>query len=104
VKRAMEIGIRGTTHRRTNLPTSSLYVGLMLSVLSLGCASAYHCYSDCHVNCTYCAPPPLAYMQYSECECHATVANPYLNRVRPSQESVEKIPGPTARLILPRPN
>lgn len=50
----------------------------MAFLLLAGCASAYHSYSPCAVNCNYCPPPPLAYRHYEGCVCHACVVSPYL--------------------------
>ena len=52
--------------------------GLTAIAISLGCASAYHDYSECRVNCRYCAPPPLPYSHYDECVCHSCAASEYL--------------------------
>ncbi len=49
-----------------------------LLTLTLGCASAYHSYSGCYVDCNYCPPPPLPYSQYDGCVCHSHAASPYL--------------------------
>lgn len=58
--------------------------GLLLITLTMGCASAYHDYSDCRVNCRYCAPPPLPYSHYDECVCHSNAASQYLTASLPA--------------------
>ena len=47
--------------------------------LAVGCASAYHSYSGCYVDCQYCAPPPLPYTHYEGCVCHSCAASKYLS-------------------------
>ncbi len=47
--------------------------------LAAGCAPAYHSYSDCYVDCQYCAPPPLPYTHYDDCVCHSCAAEKYLS-------------------------
>ena len=59
-------------------------MGLLLIALMMGCASAYHDYSDCRVNCRYCEPPPLPYSHYDECVCHSSVASKYLTASPPA--------------------
>lgn len=44
-----------------------------------GCAPAYHCYSECHVNCRYCPPSPMPYTTYDARACHSWQAAKYLN-------------------------
>ena len=62
-----------------NAGSWSRLTGVLLITLTMGCASAYHDYSDCRVNCRYCAPPPLPYAQYGECVCHSNAASEYLS-------------------------
>ena len=45
-----------------------------------GCARAYHDYSDCYIDCKYCAPPPLPYLHYKDCVCHSCAASRYLGK------------------------
>ena len=53
-------------------------LGVLTITLALGCASAYRDYSEGSVNCRYCVPPPLPYMQYDGCVCHSSAASKYL--------------------------
>ncbi len=63
--------------------------GLLAIAVTFGCASAYHDYSECRVNCRYCAPPPLPYTHYDECVCHSCVASRHLSAtVPPATEQV----------------
>ena len=59
--------------------------GLTATAISLGCASAYHDYSECRVNCRYCAPSPLQYSHYDDCVCHSCAASEYLSGAVPGQ-------------------
>jgi len=54
-------------------------LGVLTLTLAMGCASAYHCYSGCRVNCRYCPPPPLPYTGYPGCVCHSCAASRYLS-------------------------
>jgi hypothetical protein len=67
-------------------------LGIMVLSLTMGCASAYHDYSECRINCRYCAPPPLPYMQYNECVCHSCAASKYLMPVT-APTPAEALPG-----------
>jgi hypothetical protein len=58
-------------------------LGLLIVTVSLGCAAAYHDYSECQVNCRYCVPPPLPYTHYDECVCHSCAASKYLTDALP---------------------
>jgi hypothetical protein len=64
------------SERRRRVVSGAFLVGL---IMFCGCAPAYRCYSGCCVNCKYCAPPPLAYVHYPNCVCHACVASGYLS-------------------------
>ena len=56
-------------------------------ILAAGCAPAYHSYSECCVDCKYCAPPPLPYAHYEGCVCHSCAASKYLSLTpRPVEE------------------
>ena len=46
--------------------------------VGLGCAPAYHDYSDYYVDCKYCVPPPLPLPHYPDCVCHSCVGEQYL--------------------------
>jgi len=50
-----------------------------------GCASAYHSYEGCCVDCQYCVPPPLPYVHYEGCPCHCCAAAAYLSPQPPPQ-------------------
>jgi hypothetical protein len=63
-------------------------LALLLMTLAVGCATAYHGYSGCYVDCQYCAPPPLPYTHYDGCVCHSCAASPYLNKWSPSVNQV----------------
>jgi hypothetical protein len=65
------------------------WAGVMLLPLALGCASAYHSYQTCEVNCRYCPEPPLPYTAYPGCVCHSCAAQPYLNAHAESQGALE---------------
>jgi hypothetical protein len=54
------------------------FVAPLLMSLVLGCARAYHSYSGCHFDCTYCPPPPLPYLHYEGCVCHACAVQRHL--------------------------
>jgi len=57
----------------------ALLLGPLAMILATGCASTYHSYSDCYVDCKYCVPPPLAYTNYDEqCVCHSDAVAKYL--------------------------
>jgi hypothetical protein len=58
-----------------------LQFALVAFTSTSGCAPAYHHYSECHVNCRYCAPPALPYMHYDGCVCHSCAASKYLEEV-----------------------
>ena len=53
-------------------------IGLLIITVSFGCASAYHDYTECRVDCRYCVPPPLPFPHYDECVCHSCAASEYL--------------------------
>ena len=59
-------------------------LGMLAISLTMGCASAYHDYSECRVNCRYCVPPPLPYTHYDECVCHSCAASKYLTAAAPA--------------------
>ncbi len=59
-------------------------LGLLAISLCMGCASAYHDYSECRVNCRYCSPPPLPYACYPQCVCHSRSASEYLSTPAPA--------------------
>lgn len=44
-----------------------------------GCSPAYHSYGDCAIDCKYCPAPPLPWMDYQGCACHACAVEPYLH-------------------------
>ena len=70
-------------------------VGPAAMLLMVGCAPAYHSYSDCYVNCKYCPPPPLAYRHYDDCVCHSCAAEPYLTRsVSTNQQQADSLDQP----------
>jgi len=54
-------------------------LGVLATSLSLGCAPAYHGYSQCHVPCRYCPPPPLPLCHYPGCACHSCAVSEYLS-------------------------
>jgi hypothetical protein len=54
------------------------YLALLLTTLVAGCATAYHCYSGCRIDCRYCPPPPLPYSDYAGCACHSRAVSRYL--------------------------
>ncbi len=60
-------------------------VALLAATLVTGCAPAYHSYSGCYVDCTYCLPPPLPLTGYEEDVCHADVVSRYLTAQPPSE-------------------
>lgn len=63
----------------TNLRALALLLS-MLAVLPLsGCAGGYFGPTGCHVDCRYCAAPPLPFLYYPECVCHSCQASPYLS-------------------------
>lgn len=51
----------------------------LITVALSGCAPAYHSYSECRVDCKYCAPPPLPFLHYEGCVCHSCVAYQHLH-------------------------
>lgn len=54
-------------------------VALVLSVVCLtGCASSYHCYDGCSIDCGYCPPTALPYPSYPEGVCHSSSVSEYL--------------------------
>jgi len=66
--------------------------GVVAIASTLGCASAYRDYSECYVNCRYCAPPPLPYTHYDQCVCHSCAASKYLsNTVPPAAEPIDAL-------------
>ena len=68
----------------TNAKKLACLLGLMALPLSLGCASAYHDYCECNVDCHYCIHPPLPYVHYEGCVCHSCAASNVL--ALPSRE------------------
>ena len=54
-------------------------LGLLSVTGVVGCASAYHSYSGCQVNCRYCPLPPLPYVSYPPCVCHSSAAMQHLS-------------------------
>jgi hypothetical protein len=58
-------------------------IALIALISTGGCAPAYHDYSECGVNCRYCAPPPLPYTHYDGCVCHSCAASKYLEVTPP---------------------
>lgn len=54
-------------------------LGLLSLSCVMGCASAYHSYSDCQVPCRYCPLPPLPYVSYPACACHSNAAMQHLS-------------------------
>lgn len=54
--------------------------------LAVGCATAYHSYSGCYVDCQYCAPPPLPYVHYDGCDCHSCAASHLPMQVKAVEE------------------
>jgi len=59
--------------------TNPLHWLLPLAMMLLGgCASAYHSYSDCSVDCKYCVPAPLPHANYQDGVCHSDTISPYL--------------------------
>lgn len=73
----------------TNVKTCMRLLALLAMMLGMGCAPAYRSYSDGHVDCKYCAPPPLPYAHYDDCVCHACVASQYLPLPRKTIEPQE---------------
>lgn len=72
----------------TNVKTCMRLLALPTMVLSMGCAPAYHSYSDCTVPCNYGAPPPLPYTHYDDCVCHSHAASVYVAGQSQSLEQV----------------
>lgn len=51
----------------------------LLSLFALvGCASSYNCYPCGKVNCDYCPPKPLPYLDYQSCNCNDSIGQAYL--------------------------
>ncbi|MCA9145933.1 MAG: hypothetical protein H6822_24220 [Planctomycetaceae bacterium] len=71
-----------------NATNALRWLALLALVLIAGCATAYHSYSGCYVDCRYCAPPPLPYIHYEGCVCHSCAASQYLSM--PSQAVEEQ--------------
>ena len=65
------------------------FMGALLLPLALGCASAYHHYPGCDVNCRYCPASPLPYTTYPDCVCHSCAAQPYLQAHSPADSAIE---------------
>jgi len=55
------------------------FLALFMMTLAAGCAPAYHCYTDCYVDCNYCPLPALPYTHYEGCACHSCAASDYLS-------------------------
>lgn len=68
-----------------------LFAVLAMTAAVAGCASAYHSYSGCCINCKYCTPPPLPYTQYPNCVCHSSVAERYLITEPPTEVNADDI-------------
>lgn len=62
-----------------NTPVRHAWIpGLLSLTCAMGCASAYHSYSDCQIPCRYCPLPPLPYVSYPACACHSNAAIQHL--------------------------
>lgn len=53
-------------------------VATLGAIVLSGCASTYHSYSGCEVDCQYCDPAPLPYTCYDNCVCHSRQVSSYL--------------------------
>lgn len=69
-----------SSHQSKGLARCHL-VFLAAAVLTVaGCASAYHCYEGCRINCSYCPSKPLAYPTYTGYPCHSDAADRVVTR------------------------
>ncbi|HAH47845.1 hypothetical protein [Gimesia sp.] len=59
------------------------------AIMMTGCASTYHSYSGCQVDCQYCDPPPLSYTCYENCVCHSSQVSGYLERLPHHPEAAD---------------
>ena len=59
------------------------------AIVLSGCASTYHSYSGCDVDCQYCEPPPLPYTSYDNCVCHSSQVSSYLERLPHQPEAAD---------------
>ena len=69
-------------------------LALVAILAATGCAPAYHCYDECRIPCTYCAPCPLPFQNYGGCPCHSRAAEPYLVTSSVSPELVNPLSFP----------
>ena len=74
--------------------SKTILVALTLA-LTIGCAPAYHSYSDCCVPYCYCAPPPLPYVHYAECGCYScTQSKDVADQLVPVEDATEDSASP----------
>ncbi len=59
------------------------------AIMMTGCASTYHSYSSCEIDCQYCDPPPLTYTYYDNCVCHSRQVSGYLESLPHQYESAD---------------